>query len=62
MAVDDQSEICFSIPRGTLLRKPFLLVLSTELIFCHASVTAGWANFGLCPYSTCGICCMLSIN
>ena len=63
MAVDDQSEISFSISQGTLSRQPFFSVLatllhricisvvsSTELICWTqaASGAAGRANVGLC--------------
>jgi len=50
LAVGDQSEISFSIPRCTLPWQPILLVLSTELIVVTpaASGTAGRANAGHC--------------
>jgi len=47
MAVDDQSEISFLIPQGTLPWQPIFWVLSAELMQA-ASGTAGRANVGLC--------------
>ena len=55
MAVDDQSEVSFSISPGTLLWQPhFLVFLSTELIFdtALASGMAKRAGTSLFPAST----------
>ena len=44
MAVDDQSEVSFSISPGTLLWQPhFLVFLSTELIF-DTALASGMAK------------------
>jgi len=53
MAADNQHEISFSIFQA-MLPRPFLLVLSTELIFVTpvASGAAGRANVRLCPASS----------
>ena len=45
MAVDNQSEISFSIPQRTLPWQPIFLVLSTEVMH----VTGRTTNVGLCP-------------
>ena len=61
MAVDDQSEICFSIPRGTLLRKPFFVGFIHRIDFFVMPVSQpgglilGFALFLLVVYAVCWV-------